>query len=204
MVKVKFCGLKRREDVEKALSLGVDYIGFVLYPKSPRFVGFDELQELVYTAGNTKKVGVMVDPGYEYVKRVLDMGIDLVQLHGEESFEFAKKIGIDRVIKAFRVKDELQIAQEWHSVYAILLDTYSDKAYGGTGKTFDWRLAEKFVKEGFRVFLSGGLNPSNVMHAVKRVNPYAVDVSSGIEVSPGVKDHDKMIAFVKALRNNLS
>jgi len=204
MVKVKFCGLKRYEDVEKALSLGVDYVGFVLYPKSPRFVGFDELKELVYTAGNTKKVGVMVDPEYEYVKRVLDMGIDLVQLHGEESFEFAKKIGIDRVIKAFRVKDELWIPKEWYSVYAILLDTYSDKAYGGTGKTFDWRLAEKFVKEGFRVFLSGGLNPSNVMHAVKRVNPYAVDVSSGIEVSPGVKDHDKMIAFVKALRNNLS
>jgi len=103
-----------------------------------------------------------------------------------------------------RQKDELWIPKEWYSVYAILLDTYSDKAYGGTGKTFDWRLAEKFVKEGFRVFLSGGLNPSNVMHAVKRVNPYAVDVSSGIEVSPGVKDHDKMIAFVKALRNNLS
>lgn len=205
MVKVKFCGLKRHEDVEKALSLGVDYIGFVLYPKSPRFVGFDELRELVYTAGNnTKKVGVMVNPDYEDVKKALDTGIDLVQLHGEESFEFAKKIGISRVIKAFRAKDDLQIAQEWHSAYAILLDTYSEKAYGGTGKTFDWRLAEKFVKEGFRVFLSGGLNPSNVMHAVKKVNPYAVDVSSGIEVSPGVKDHKKMIAFIKALRNNLS
>ncbi|SNZ10939.1 phosphoribosylanthranilate isomerase [Hydrogenobacter hydrogenophilus] len=205
MVKVKFCGLKRREDVEKALSLGVDYIGFVLYPKSPRFVSFDELKELVHSAGNSiKKVGVMVNPEYEEVKRALDTGIDLVQLHGEESFQLAKKIGISRVIKAFRVKDDLHIAQEWQLAYAILLDTYSEKAYGGTGKTFDWKIAEKFVKEGFRVFLSGGLNPSNVIHAVKKVNPYAVDVSSGIEVSPGVKDHKKMIAFVEALRNNLS
>ncbi len=204
MVKVKFCGLKRCEDVEKALSLGVDYIGFVLFPKSPRFVSFDELKELVHSAGSgVKKVGVMVNPEYEEVKKALDMGIDLVQLHGEESLEFAKKIGISRVIKAFRVKGELHIDQEWQSAYAILLDTYSEKAYGGTGKTFDWKIAEKFVKEGFRVFLSGGLNPSNVIHAVKRVNPYAVDVSSGIEVSPGVKDHKKMIEFVDALRNGL-
>ncbi|MGB9874241.1 MAG: phosphoribosylanthranilate isomerase, partial [Hydrogenobacter sp.] len=175
------------------------------YPKSPRFVSFDELKELVHSAGSSvQKVGVMVNPEYEEVKRALDTGIDLVQLHGEESFQFAKKIGISRVIKAFRVKGELHIDQEWQSAYAILLDTYSEKAYGGTGKTFDWKIAEKFVKEGFRVFLSGGLNPSNVIHAVKRVNPYAVDVSSGIEVSPGVKDHKKMIAFVEALKNNLS
>ncbi len=201
MVKIKFCGLKREEDVEKAVLLGVDYLGFILYPKSPRYVDIDRLKDLLKFSKTAKKVGVFVNPSYQEVKEVLDLGIDYVQLHGEESLEFAKSIGLERVIKAFRVKDKLEIDHVWKQTYAILLDTYHKEFYGGTGKTFDWDIAKEALNRGFRVFLSGGLNAKNVSLAIKKVKPYAVDVSSGIELSPGVKDHKKMEEFVNAVKN---
>ncbi len=201
MVKIKFCGLKREEDVEKAVLLGVDYLGFILYPKSPRYVDIDRLKDLLKFSKTAKKVGVFVNPSYQEVKKALDLGIDYVQLHGEESLEFAKSIGLERVIKAFRVKDKLEIDHVWKQTYAILLDTYHKEFYGGTGKTFDWDIAKEAVDSGFRVFLSGGLNAKNVSLAIKKVKPYAVDVSSGIELSPGVKDHKKMEEFVNAVKN---
>ena len=203
MVKVKFCGIKREEDLLKAVELNVDYVGFILYPKSPRFVELERLKELTKLAKGVTKVGVFVNPQYEEVKRSLDLGIDLVQLHGEESFEFAKRIGMNRVIKAFRVKDDIDINHEWFNVYAVLLDTFSEKGYGGTGETFSWSVAQKVVNKGFRVFLSGGLRPENVREAIKQVRPYAVDVSSGIEISAGVKDHKKMEVFMYEAKNAL-
>ena len=203
MVKVKFCGIKREEDLLKAVELNVDYVGFILYPKSPRFVELERLKELTKLAKGVTKVGVFVNPQYEEVKRSLDLGIDLVQLHGEESFEFAKRIGMNRVIKAFRVKDDIDINHEWFNVYAVLLDTFSEKGYGGTGETFSWSVAQKVVNKGFRVFLSGGLRPENVREAIKQVRPYAVDVSSGIETLAGVKDHKKMEVFMYEAKNAL-
>lgn len=199
MVKVKFCGIKRLEDLQKATSLGVHYVGFVLYPKSPRYVSLDQLKVLVDTVDTVKKVAVMVNPDYEDVRKVFDIGIDMIQLHGEESFSFAKKIGVERVIKAFRVRDKVYVSEEWKKVYAILLDAYSERLYGGTGKTFSWNLAKDIVNKGFRIFLSGGLNPINVREAIRQVSPYCVDVSSGIEIEPGIKDHSKMEAFVRAV-----
>jgi phosphoribosylanthranilate isomerase len=201
-VKVKFCGIKREEDIKKALELKVDYVGFILYPKSPRFVGWERLAELLELAQGVKRVGVFVNPTLEEVNRAFELGIDLVQLHGEEDFEFAERVGLERVIKAFRVKDQIHVEEAWKQVYAILLDTYSDKAYGGTGRSFDWNIAQALVEEGFKVFLSGGLNPQNVSLAVQRVKPYAVDVSSGIEKEPGVKDHKKMEEFIHAVENS--
>lgn len=204
MVKVKFCGIKRVEDLIKACELGVDYVGFILYPKSKRFVSFEEFEKLLPFAKGVKRVAVFVDPSYEDVKKALDMGVELVQLHGEESFEFAKKIGLERVIKAFRVREGFKVPEEWKRVYAVLLDTHSEEAYGGTGKTFDWSIARKTVERSFRVFLSGGLNSENVREAVNYVKPYAVDVSSGIERSPGVKEHNKMEMFLKALTTTIN
>ncbi len=200
-VKVKFCGITRWEDVKKSLELKVDYLGFVLYPKSPRFVDWERLGQLLELAQGVKKVGIFVNPSLEEVKRAFDLGIDLAQLHGEESFEFAKRLGLERVIKAFRVKDHVHVEEGWKQAYAILLDTYSHRAYGGTGESFDWNIAKALVKGGFRVFLSGGLNPKNVSLAVKTVKPYAVDVSSGIEREPGLKDHKKMEEFTRAFGN---
>jgi phosphoribosylanthranilate isomerase len=203
LVKVKFCGIKREEDIKKALELNVDYLGFILYPKSPRFVGWDRLTKLLELARGVKRVGVFVNPTLEEINRAFELGIDLVQLHGEEDLEFAKRIGLERVIKAFRVKDQVHVEEAWKQAYAILLDTYSDKAYGGTGKSFDWSVAQALVEQGFKVFLSGGLNPENVSLAVQKVKPYAVDVSSGIEKEPGVKYPKKMEEFIHAVENTL-
>ncbi len=202
MVKIKFCGLKRREDIEKALELSVDYMGFVLYEKSPRYVSFEELKELLPYARSVYKVAVMVNPAEEQVEKALELGFDLLQLHGEESFEFAKRVGIERVIKAFRTCPGLEVEEKWKLAHGVLLDACSS-AYGGTGQRADWELAKGLTGQGFRVFLAGGLNSENVSEAIREVRPYAVDVSSGIETKPGIKDHKKMEEFVHAVKNAL-
>ncbi len=201
MVKVKFCGFTRKEDLKKALELGVDYVGFILYSKSPRHVAYDKLEELLPIAEGVKRVAVLVNPSYGEVKRALDLGFDLVQLHGEEDMDFAQKIGLDRVIKAFRVREGLHIDDKWKGAYAILLDAYKEGEYGGTGQSFNWDFAKHMVSRGFKVFLAGGLNSKNVSEAIKYVKPYCVDVSSGIEIGPGVKDHRKMEEFINEVKN---
>ncbi len=198
MVKLKICGITRVEDARLVAELGVDYLGIILYPKSPRFVPKEKRGELIRSVSGVKKVAVMVNPSLEEALEVLGEGFDFIQLHGEESLNFARRIGLERVIKAFRVGDKsVKIAEEWKKAHGILLDTYVKGSYGGTGKTFNWDIAKEMVERGFRVFLAGGLNPDNVEEAVKKVKPYAVDVSSGVEKSPGVKDRAKIEEFVK-------
>ncbi len=198
MVKLKICGITRVEDARLVAELGVDYLGVILYPKSPRFVPKEKRGELIRSVSGVKKVAVMVNPSLEEALEVLGEGFDFIQLHGEESLNFARRIGLERVIKAFRVGDKsVKIAEEWKKAHGILLDTYVKGSYGGTGKTFNWDIAKEMVERGFRVFLAGGLNPDNVEEAVKKVKPYAVDVSSGVEKSPGVKDRAKIEEFVK-------
>ncbi len=198
MVKVKVCGVTRPEDAEFAVMKGADYVGVVMYPKSPRFVPPEKRKDIIRACEGALKVAVMVNPSFEEALGVLREGFDLIQLHGEESLAFATKLGLERVIKAFRVADEVpHVEGGWERAHAILLDTYSKKAYGGTGRTFDWRLARKVVEEGFRVFLSGGLSPENVRGAIEEVLPFAVDVSSGVELKPGIKDKMKVERFIK-------
>ncbi|MDM7266731.1 MAG: phosphoribosylanthranilate isomerase [Aquificota bacterium] len=200
MVKIKLCGFTREEDIEKAVEFGVDYVGIILYEKSPRYVSWERLKDLLSVATGVKRVAVMVNPTSEEVLRAFEVGFDLLQLHGEESLEFAKAIGLDRVIKAFRTCPGLEVSKEWKSAYGVLLDACS-KLYGGSGQESDWELAKGLVEEGFKVFLAGGLRPENVKEAIRSVRPYAVDVSSGIELSPGIKDHKKMEEFVNAVKN---
>ncbi len=202
MPKVKICGLTRIEDALLSLEAGADYLGFILYPKSPRFLPPQKRREILNELGNATKVAVMVNPSEEEVLQAFEEGFDLVQLHGEESLDFARKVGIDRVIKAFRVKDRTpNIEEGWKDAFGVLLDTYSKKAYGGTGKTFNWDIAKDLVGIGFKLFLSGGLNPENVRDAVQEVKPFAVDVSSGVELKPGVKDKMKIERFVKEAKS---
>jgi len=206
MVKIKICGITRKEDIEVLCNFGVDYIGFILYPPSPRFVG-EKIKELILFCNklngkNLKKVAVFVDPDYEEVKKVLELGVDLVQLHGKESLSFAKKIGLNRVIKAFRVKDKLSVdeVEEWQKAYAILLDAYKKGVPGGTGISFNWEIAKLLVEKGFKIFLAGGINSTNVEKAIELVNPYAIDVSSGVEKAPGIKDKTKIEELIKKVR----
>ncbi len=202
MPKVKICGLTRIENALLSLEAGADYLGFILYPKSPRFLPPQKRREILNELRNATKVAVMVNPSEEEVLQAFEEGFDLVQLHGEESLDFARKVGIDRVIKAFRVKDRTpNIEKGWKDAFGVLLDTYSKEAYGGTGKTFNWDIAKDLVGRGFKLFLSGGLNPENVKDAVQEVKPFAVDVSSGVELKPGVKDKMKIERFVKEAKS---
>ena len=146
-------------------------------------------------------VGVFVNESAERLNKIADYcGLDLVQLHGEESPAFCRKIH-RRVIKAFRVKDLQSIKQlEKFPVSGFLLDTFSDDLHGGTGKTFDWNLALPAKKMG-PVILAGGLTPRNILQAVRQDRPYGVDVCSGVEKSPGIKDLEKVRAFLKNIRS---
>ncbi|HIC97751.1 MAG TPA: phosphoribosylanthranilate isomerase [Aquificaceae bacterium] len=205
MPKVKVCGITRVEDARFLASLEVDYIGVVAYPKSPRFVPSHEREELLGACGKVRKVAVVVNPTLDEVEELLHQGFDLIQLHGEEEVTLAEAIGMDRVIKAFRVGEEKpRIDERWREAHAVLLDTYSKEAYGGTGRTFDWSLAREIIESGFRVMLAGGLTPLNVGEAVRRLRLYGVDVSSGVEIRPGVKDREKVLKFLKEVKGGES
>ncbi|MEJ7555785.1 MAG: phosphoribosylanthranilate isomerase [Aquificaceae bacterium] len=202
MVRIKLCGFTRKEDIKKAVSLSVDYLGIILYSKSPRYVEMDRAVKLLEAVKGPKSVAVMVNPTLEEAREALEIGFDLIQLHGEESLDFAMEIGIERVIKAFRSCPGLKVQEEWKEAHAVLLDACS-ASYGGSGKRSDWSIAKELVERGFRVILAGGLNSESVREAIKTVKPFGVDVSSGIEMSPGIKDHKKMEEFVHAVKNAL-
>ena len=201
-IKVKICGMTQLKDALFAVEHGVDAVGFIFYKKSPRAVTMKTVREIITKLPPlVDTVGVFVNESAERLNKVADYcGLDLVQLHGEESPAFCRKIH-RRVIKAFRVKDLQSIKQlEKFSVSGFLLDTFSDDLHGGTGKTFDWNLALSAKKMG-PVILAGGLTPRNILQAVRQVRPYGVDVCSGVEKSPGIKDLEKVRVFLKNIRS---
>ena len=201
-IKVKICGMTQLKDALFAVEQGVDAVGFIFYKKSPRAVTMKTVREIITKLPPlVDTVGVFVNESAERLNKIADYcGLDLVQLHGEESPAFCRKIH-RRVIKAFRVKDLQSIKQlEKFPVSGFLLDTFSDDLHGGTGKTFDWNLALPAKKMG-PVILAGGLTPRNILQAVRQVRPYGVDVCSGVEKSPGIKDFEKVRAFLKNIRS---
>lgn len=196
------CGITDSEDALCAVRLGASALGFVFYEKSPRFVTPAEAGEIIKRLPPfVTKVGVFVNAEAGYLREARDIaGFDVYQFHGDETPEFCATFGED-YIKAVRVKDkdaDSLRAVELYDTDAFLFDAYSPDAYGGTGENFSWdvfsgrKLGDKFV------ILSGGLNSDNVRDAIRAVNPYAVDVSSGVESSPGVKDHLKLKRFMEA------
>ncbi len=199
MPKVKICGITNPEDALHAVKSGADYVGVITYPKSPRYTPKEKRVEIIKALQDfpVKKVAVVVNEPYEFIKELLEEGFDLIQLHGDEDIALGKRIGLSRVIKVFRVLDRTPEVGGWEKAYAILLDKYSRTAYGGIGETIKWEIAKEFVEEGYKVFLAGGLNPENVREAVEFVKPYAVDVSSGVEKEKGKKDKRKVEEFIK-------
>ncbi|MGB9620112.1 MAG: phosphoribosylanthranilate isomerase, partial [Armatimonadota bacterium] len=152
--------------------------------------------------GDVRTVGVFTDESDEVLRMIDECGLDYVQLHGAQSEEFAQKIGAERVIRAVRVKGERTIAnlELFSNAACYLLDTYREGLAGGTGETFDWELAVRAKSAGKPIILSGGLKCDNVFAAVRKVRPFAVDTASGVESSPGVKDHNKIKEFVENVR----
>lgn len=200
-VNVKICGITNLADALLAAELGASAIGFIFAP-SPRQMTPHKVRKIVRAIPPlVKTVGVFVNEASATIKAVMQhCGLDLVQLHGDESPAFCDEL-MPYAIKSVRVKDEscLQTSRAYHGkVRALLLDTYSREKVGGTGKTFDWNLAIKIKKMGVPVILAGGLGPSNINLAIQTVNPYAVDVNSSIEAYPGKKDPALMKAAMAA------
>jgi len=203
MVRVKICGITNTEDALVAVEAGADAIGFVFHEKSPRNVSPQKAAAIIAKLPPfVQSVGLFVDADVERVNWVTDFcGVDLIQLHGDEDPEYCTEIR-RRIIKVFRVKDAASLSSLGrYQVAGYLLDAWSPDAHGGTGKSFDWNLARELV--GNRsIIIAGGLTPENVREAVDIVRPYAVDVSSGVESSPGEKDIDKVRNFIRAAKCN--
>jgi len=198
-VKIKICGITNEADASAAVQAGADALGFIFFGGSPRYV---EPERVAGIVGGLPPfvvpVGVFVNASVDEVDEVCEnTGIRVAQLHGDESPDFCSKVGRP-VVKALRVRDaSWKSDAAAYAVGAVLLDTYAEDRYGGTGVAFDWRLVEGSPH---RVILSGGLNPMNVAEAVRSVRPYGVDTGSGVEREPGRKDHEKIRAFVEAAR----
>lgn len=204
-MKIKICGITSQGDADIAVRAGADALGFVMYRNSPRWVEPAVAKSIIVGLPPfVLPVGVFVNEKAERVRTLIDeCGFALAQLHGDESAVYCQNLGRP-VLKAIRLKDRrtfLQLAefQGRANVRGILIDAFSDQAYGGTGQTVDWTLAEE-VARSTAIILAGGLNPANVTGAIQIVRPYGVDVSSGVEKSPGKKDPDKIKAFIEAAR----
>ena len=200
--RIKICGLTKVEDVEAAVALGADCLGFVLAP-SPRRVSPEQIAEI--TAGvpaGISKIGVFVDaPVAGVIETVKSAALDLVQLHGSEDEIYTghlRRAGIG-FIKVYRLgRDRGLPAAVPPGCRALLFDTFLPGIAGGAGRSFDWSLVADWTGAPF--FLAGGLEPGNVTRALEMVEPYGVDVSSGVEAAPGVKDYDKLKRFINAVR----
>jgi phosphoribosylanthranilate isomerase len=201
-VRVKICGITHPEDALEAVEAGADALGFMFYERSPRHVDLAEAGDIARRLPPfVAKVGVFVNPTADYVRQAIaQSGLDTLQFHGEESSDFCSQFGL-KVIKAFRVSDaSLLPALLAYATDAWLLDSYVPGQLGGTGECFNWDLALEAKSHGRPIILAGGLTPENVAEAVRRVRPFGVDVSSGVESAPGEKDADKMRAFIAAAR----
>jgi len=196
MTAVKICGLTRLEDAQAAVQLGASYLGFVLWAKSPRAATLDAVRSIVsQLPADVTPVGVFVNPTADDINLAATAGIRIAQVHAGSgtSFEQARLPIIHAVhLAPFGDDVEPHVTDE-----LILLDAHDPVKLGGTGRTIDWPRASRIARQR-RVILAGGLTPDNVARAIREVRPFAVDVASGVEASPGVKDHDKLRAFIGA------
>lgn len=207
-VRIKMCGTTRRQDADAAVRLGVDALGFIFTEKSPRYVTPGFAASLIDTLPPfVSRVGVFVDASLDQVKEIVtSAGLTQVQLHGKESADFCaelKKWNRSLVVcKAFLVGTDSSIpdfSSYLGSMDCLLFDTYVKGMDGGTGQSFDWR-ALTGLNLNVPMILAGGLNPGNVAEAIKSARPYAIDINSGVEKSPGVKNHELLAQLVDKVR----
>jgi phosphoribosylanthranilate isomerase len=198
-MEIKICGITNLEDAASACEYGADALGFIFYKKSPRYITPETVRQIIDNLPRAViRVGVFVNHAIRTVKDIYEFcGLDLIQLHGDESPEYCRQFPESILIKASspRSEDELSILK-YYPVKAVLIDARDPALYGGTGKKSDWEMAMK-LKKICPLVLSGGLNPGNILEAIETVLPNAVDVNSGVEVSPQKKDSDKMKNIIK-------
>ena len=205
--KVKICGLTTLEDARFVSGALADYLGFIFYPESPRYIEPAKAGAIINWLEGPGKVGVFVNQPLDDVNSIAKQtGIDYVQLHGNESPDYCALVE-KPIIKAFHIGQDTdpselisRIEPYLDQVEYLLFDTKSDTDWGGTGQTFDWNILDE-ISNDKPFFLSGGLNAKNVQDAIQTLQPYAVDLSSGLEESPGLKDFDKIELFFDKMRD---
>ena len=202
IVKVKICGITNYDDAVAAMDMGADLLGFNFYPKSPRYITATEAEKIINKLPAFIAVaGVFVNESLERIREILEQcQLNWVQLHGDEDQQFCQSfLSLNvKTMKAIRVKDQTDIKKaESFFTDAILLDAFHPEKYGGTGIKFDWNIVGHIGK---RIFLAGGINPDNAVEAI-RPGVYGIDVCSGIEISPGKKDHEKMKKLFENIRH---
>jgi phosphoribosylanthranilate isomerase len=200
--KVKICGITNVADAQTASQAGADANGFIFYEKSPRYVIIQQAAEISKQLPPfIMRVGVFVNAPEDFILRAIsEVGLTMLQFHGDEPPEFCTQFGL-MSMKAFRIRDAESLKQiPDYKTDAYLLDAFSSTTLGGTGEKINWDLAVEAKKFGKPIFLAGGLTPENVADAIRKVQPFGVDVSSGVEISPRKKDHAKVKAFIKSVR----
>mgnify|MGYP006090718797 FL=1 len=198
-MKIKICGFTQAQNARDASLLGIDAIGLVFYDKSPRYVEIERALEIVQALPPfINRVGLFVNADSYFIDEVLcEVPLDTLQFHGDETPQECQQYGLP-FMKALRVNEQTNIpklAQDYHQANGLLLDAYNSTTYGGTGESFDWSLAK--VELDLPIILAGGLNSETVGKAIQQVSPYAVDVSSGVESSKGIKDIQKIQQFIQ-------
>jgi phosphoribosylanthranilate isomerase len=200
--RVKICGITSVADGLAAAEAGANMVGLMFYENSPRYISLEQAIQISQALpAHVMRVGVFVNPEESQVIRAIgECGLGLLQFHGDEDSEFCRQFGV-MSMKAVRVKDMDSLEQlENFETEAFLLDAFSKNGLGGTGEQFNWDLAIEAHRFGKPIFLAGGLTPENVADAVRKVRPFAVDVSSGVESAPGKKDPAKVRAFIEAVK----
>jgi len=200
--RIKVCGMTDQSDVDLAVAAGVDALGFIFADKSPRLIEPDQVKDLISSVPPlVDTVGVFVNADPDLVADIIKYcGLTMVQLHGDEPVDYCELMPV-RVLKSFGVgKGEVTPAIERYenAVQGYLLDTYHEKMAGGTGQSFDWGIVDGLNIPG-PLFLAGGIDPENVEEAIRAVNPFAVDVNSGVEIEPGKKDPEKIYSLIEAV-----
>ncbi len=203
MTKIKICGITREEDAVFCAEQGADFLGFIFVPSTPRFVEPERAASIAAAVRAQEKhpklVGVFRDASNDYIREIASLvGFDFVQLQGSESDDDIRNLGIPTV-KALRVGDTLPDTHAAPSAAWLLFDTYDERRAGGTGRRFDWSLLALYERSK-PFFLSGGITPDNVVAGISLVRPDAIDLASGVEESPGVKDHDKVARLFERVR----
>ncbi len=202
-VRIKFCGITRFEDARIAANLGVDALGFIFFKKSPRYIDPQSAAQIIKKLPPfVSRVGVFVNEDLSTILEIVKLtNIDTVQLHGSESPEFCSQIPLP-VLKSFSVKSDMDFSiLDNYSCSGFLLDTWNNEMHGGSGKTFNWSIAKSLCNHYGNIVIAGGLGPSNVEEALDTLHPYGVDINSGIEIMPGVKNPHKMKDIVRIIRN---
>ncbi len=202
-IKIKICGITNLKDAKAAVEEGADALGFVFYKKSPRYIVPERASQIIrHLPRPVIKIGVFVNAQEKNIRRIARLcRLDMLQFHGNELPEFCARFRGYQIIKAFRIKDKINLKNiSRYKTFAWLFDTFVKSKVGGTGKRFKWELIGKIDKITKPIFLSGGLTARNVREAIKVAHPNWVDVSSSVEIKPGQKDYAKVKKFIAAAK----